>query len=76
MQTRNAIGSLVSRYRAVLAKCNIMNVFGSLAVAGMLVTGSVAGAVATSIVIDSAMGTLGVAQATEVLEGEATTTSG
>lgn len=37
--TQGAIGNLVNRYRAVLRKCRLMNVFGSLAVAGMLVMG-------------------------------------
>lgn len=37
MLTKGAIGNLINRYRAVLRKCNLMNVFGSLAVAGMLV---------------------------------------
>ena len=38
--SRGAIGNLVNRYRAVLRKCRMMNVFGSLAVAGMLVAGN------------------------------------
>lgn len=38
--TQGAIGNLINRYRAVLRKCRLMNVFGSLAVAGMLVMGS------------------------------------
>lgn len=37
--TQGAIGNLINRYRAVLRKCRLMNVFGSLAVAGMLVMG-------------------------------------
>ena len=36
MLTKGAIGNLVNRYRAVLKKCNLMNTFGSLAVASML----------------------------------------
>ncbi len=39
MMTKGAITNLVNRYRSVLKKCNLMNVFGSLAVAGMLVMG-------------------------------------
>jgi len=39
MLTKGAIGNLVNRYRAVLKKCNLMNTFGSLAVASMLVMG-------------------------------------
>lgn len=38
--SRGAIGNLVNMYRAVLRKCRMMNVFGSLAVAGMLVAGN------------------------------------
>ncbi len=46
MLTKGAIGNLINRYRAVLDKCRLLNVFGSLAVAGMLVMGGagVAGA--------------------------------
>ena len=46
MLTKGAIGNLVNRYRAVLKKCNLINTFGSLAVASMLVMGGagVAGA--------------------------------
>ncbi len=39
MQTKGAIGNLINRYRAVLRKCRLLNVFGSLAVAGMLIMG-------------------------------------
>jgi len=39
MLTKGAIGNLVNRYKAVLAKCNLINTFGSLAVAAMLVMG-------------------------------------
>ena len=46
MLTKGAIGNLVNRYKAVLRKCNLINTFGSLAVASMLVLGGagVAGA--------------------------------
>ena len=37
--TKGAIGNLINKYKTVLKKCRIMNVFGSLAVAGMLVMG-------------------------------------
>lgn len=37
--TKGAIGNLINRYKAVLKKCHLLNVFGSLAVAGMLVMG-------------------------------------
>ena len=38
--TQGAIGNLMNRYRAVLRKCHLLNIFGSLAVAGMLIMGS------------------------------------
>ena len=38
-QTKGAIGNLLNRYKAVLKKCHLLNTFGSLAVAGMLVMG-------------------------------------
>lgn len=31
--TKGAIGNLINRYKAVLKKCHLLNVFGSLAVA-------------------------------------------
>ena len=37
--SKGAVGNLINRYRAVLKKCHMLNVFGSLAVAGMLVMG-------------------------------------
>lgn len=42
--SRNAIGNLIKRYRAVLKKCFLLNTFGSLVVAGMLAAGGTAGA--------------------------------
>ncbi len=44
MYTKKAMGSLVSRYRSILKKCHLLNTFGSLAVAGMLVMGGASGA--------------------------------
>ena len=38
MLTKGAIGNLINRYRAVLEKCRLINVFGTLAWAGMLIT--------------------------------------
>ncbi len=46
MLTKGAIGNLINRYRAVLKKCNLINTFGSLAVAAMLVMGGAGVAVA------------------------------
>ena len=45
--TKGAIGNLINRYKAVLKKCHLMNTFGSLAVAGMLIMGGAGVAVAT-----------------------------
>lgn len=47
--TKGAIGNLINRYRAVLKKCHLLNVFGSLAVAGMLVMGGAAAAGAADV---------------------------
>lgn len=47
--TKGAIGNLINRYRAVLKKCHLLNVFGSLAVAGMLVMGGAAAAGAVTV---------------------------
>ena len=56
MLTKGAIGNLVNRYKAVLKKCNLINTFGSLAVASMLVLGGagVAGAESFSKIQDTA----------------------
>ena len=45
-QTKGAIGNLLNRYRAVLKKCHLLNTFGSLAVAGMLIMGGASVALA------------------------------
>ena len=37
--TKRAIGNLVNRYRAVLKKCRLLNVFGSLLLAGGCIFG-------------------------------------
>ena len=47
MLTKGAIGNLINRYRAVLKKCKLINTFGSLAMASMLVMGSAGAASAT-----------------------------
>lgn len=47
--TKGAIGNLINRYKAVLKKCHLMNTFGSLAVAGMLVMGGTAAAGAVTV---------------------------
>ena len=48
--TKNALGNLIRRYSAVLAKCRLLNTFGSLVVAGMMVLGSVGGALAAETI--------------------------
>ena len=55
MLTKGAIGNLVNRYRAVLQKCNLINTFGSLAVASMLMLGgaAVAGAAEVTTTINA-----------------------
>lgn len=50
--TKGAIGNLINRYKAVLKKCHLLNVFGSLAVAGMLVMGGAATAGASDVTWD------------------------
>ena len=58
-QTKGAIGNLLNRYKAVLKKCNLLNTFGSLAVASMLVM-SAAGVAAAATPEDwNNQGTLG-----------------
>ena len=49
-QTKGAIGNLLNRYRAVLKKCHLLNTFGSLAVAGMLIMGGAGMASATTVI--------------------------
>lgn len=44
MLTKGAMGNLINRYRAVLKKCTLINVFGSLAAASMLIMGSASAA--------------------------------
>lgn len=49
MITRGAFGNLVNRYKAVLKKCHLINTFGSLAVATLLMLSNAGIAGATSI---------------------------
>ena len=50
--SRNALGNLLNRYRAVLKKCRLANTFGSLAVAAMLVMGINTDAIGTPVEFD------------------------
>ena len=52
MLTKGAIGNLINRYRAVLRKCHLLNTFGSLAVASMLVLGG-AGMAGATVPVES-----------------------
>lgn len=63
--TKGAIGNLINRYKAVLKKCHLMNTFGSLAVAGMLIMGGAGMAVAANN--DQALGVGGTYNATETV---------
>ena len=58
-QTKGAIGNLLNRYKAVLKKCNLLNTFGSLAVASMLVMGGAGVAAAATPEDWNNQGTLG-----------------
>lgn len=49
MQTKGAIGNLINRYRAVLKKCNLLNTFGTLAIASALAMGAVTAVVQPGI---------------------------
>lgn len=49
MQTKGAIGNLINRYRAVLKKCNLLNTFGTLAIASALAMGGVSLAKAADV---------------------------
>ena len=40
MLTKGAIGNLVNKYRAVLKKCRLLNIFGTLALTGALTVGA------------------------------------
>ena len=48
MLTKGAIGNLVNKYRAVLKKCRLLNLFGTLALTGALTVGAAGMAGATS----------------------------
>ena len=48
MLTKGAIGNLVNKYRAVLKKCRLLNLFGTLALTGALTVGAAGMAGATN----------------------------
>ena len=71
MLTKGAIGNLVNRYKAVLKKCNLINTFGSLAVASMLVMGGAG--VASAAVVDYADFVAGANSSKEISVAQDTT---
>lgn len=50
MLTKNAMGNLINRYRTILTNCTLVNIFGSMALATLMVTG-----MACPLCVDSAM---------------------
>ena len=53
VMTKGAIGNLINRYRAILKKCNLINVFGSLAAASLLTLGGTGNAQAYTLLKDT-----------------------
>ena len=47
--SKNAVGNLINRYKAVLGKCRLINTFGSLALAAALIVGSAGLAAAAEV---------------------------
>ena len=52
MTTKGALGNLINRYAAVLKKCRIINTFGSLAAAALLLASIAAPAMAVENMFD------------------------
>lgn len=50
--SKNAVGNLINRYKAVLGKCRLINTFGSLALAAALIMGSAGLAAAAEVTPD------------------------
>ena len=80
MLTKGAIGNLVNKYRAVLKKCGLLNIFGSLALAGALTVGAAGMAVAAVDWNDSVVaitsGTEKVTDSTDTVAASITINSG
>ena len=68
MLTKGAIGNLVNKYRAVLKKCRLLNLFGTLALTGALTVGAagMAGAAPASAPWDGETVTIGTSKAENV----------
>ena len=80
MLTKGAIGNLVNKYRAVLKKCGLLNIFGSLALAGALTVGAAGMAVAAvnwnDSVVEITSGTVQVTGSTDTVAASITINSG
>ena len=80
MLTKGAIGNLVNKYRAVLKKCGLLNIFGSLALAGALTVGAAGMAVAAvdwnDSVVEITSGTEQVTGSTDTVAASITIDSG
>ena len=80
MLTKGAIGNLVNKYRAVLKKCGLLNIFGSLALAGALTVGAAGMAVAAvdwnDSVVKITSGTVQVTGSTDTVAASITIDSG
>ena len=80
MLTKGAIGNLVNKYRAVLKKCGLLNIFGSLALAGALTVGAagMAGAAVSwnDSVVEITSGTVQVTGSTDTVAASITINSG
>ena len=80
MLTKGAIGNLVNKYRAVLKKCGLLNIFCSLALAGALTVGAAGMAVAAVDWNDSVVaitsGTEKVTDSTDTVAASITINSG
>ena len=76
MLTKGAIGNLVNKYRAVLKKCGLLNIFGSLALAGALTVGAAGMAVAAvdwnDSVVEITSGTVQVTGSTDTVAASIT----
>ena len=79
MLTKGAIGNLVNKYRAVLKKCGLLNIFGSLALAGALTAATampVAAVDWNSSVVKITSGTVQVTGSTDTVAASITIDSG
>ena len=79
MLTKGAIGNLVNKYRAVLKKCGLLNIFGTLALAGALTVGAAMPAAAVNwndSVVEITSGTVQVTDSTDTVAASITISNG